>query len=239
VFGFGGGGNFGGSAETPIRFYSRQIGLSAGQEVPIIGGGRLTGRAGRFTLGLLNIQTDEEPSAGALSTNFTVARLKRDVLRRSSIGAIVTHRSALAGGPGPNQTVGVDATFAFYDNLTLNSYWAKTRTTDLEGHDTSYKGAFSYNGDRYGLVAEHLFVDEQFSPGVGFLRRPDLRKSFGSLRFSPRPASIDWIRRLSWQGSYDFITDAGGYGRDSRSHGQLPDRAGEQRPVRRLRHQHP
>ena len=74
----------------------RQLISLLDEEVPIIGGGRLTGRAGRFTLGLLNIQTDEEPSAGALSTNFTVARLKRDVLRRSSIGAIVTHRSARA-----------------------------------------------------------------------------------------------------------------------------------------------
>ena len=111
---------------------------------------------------------------------------------------------------GRTRPWGVDATLAFYDNVTFNSYWAKTRTTNLEGHDTSYKSAFSYNGDRYGLVAEHLFVDERFSPGVGFLRRPDLRKSFGSLRFSPRPASIDWIRRLSWQGSFDFITDAGG-----------------------------
>ena len=211
VFGFGGGGGaFGGSGETPIMFYSRQIGLTAGREVPIVGGGRLTGRAGRFTLGLVNIQTGEEPTAGALGTNFTVARLKRDVLRRSSIGAIVTNRSALAGRPGSNQAVGVDAAFAFYDNISLSGYWAKTRTTDLKGNDTSYKGAFSYNGDRYGLVAEHLFVDERFSPGVGFLRRPDLRKSFGSLRFSPRPASIDWIRRLSWQGSFDFITDAGG-----------------------------
>jgi len=213
VFGFGGGGgrgSFGGSAETPVMFHSRRIGLTGGRAVPIVGGGRLTGRVGRFTLGLLNIQTAEEPTAGAVGTNFTVARLKRDVLRRSSIGAIVTNRSALAGGPGSNQAMGVDATLAFYDNVTFNSYWAKTRTTDLEGHDTSYKSAFSYNGDRYGLVAEHLFVDERFSPGVGFLRRPDLRKSFGSLRFSPRPASIDWIRRLSWQGSFDFITDAGG-----------------------------
>ena len=210
VFGFGGGGGRGPSGETPVMFYSRQIGLTAGREVPIVGGGRLTGRAGRFTLGLLNIQTDEAPLAGALGTNFTVARLKRDVLRRSSIGAIVTNRSALAGGPGSNQALGIDAALAFYDNVAINSYWAKTRTTDLDGNDTSYKGAFSYNGDRYGLVAEHLFVDERFSPGVGFLRRPDLRKSFGSLRFSPRPATIDWIRRLSWQGSYDFITDAGG-----------------------------
>ena len=209
IFAFGGAGGSG-SFETPILFYSRRIGLNAGREVPIIAGGRLTGRAGKFTLGLLNIQTDDEPVGGALSTNFTVARLKRDVLRRSSIGALVTNRSVVAGQLGSNQAIGVDATLAFFDNLSINTYWAKTRTTDVEGRDTSYKGDFRYNGDRYGVTAEHLFIDEQFSPGVGFVRRPDLRKSFGSLRFSPRPAAIGWIRRFSWDGSYDFITDAGG-----------------------------
>ena len=213
VFAFGGAGGrgpFGGSFETPIMFYSRQIGLNAGREVPIVAGGRLTGRAGKFTLGLLNIQTDKEPVGGALSTNFTVARAKRDLLRRSNVGAIVTNRSALASQPGSNLAVGVDGAFAFYDNVLINTYWARTRTTDEAGNDTSYKGEFRYNGDRYGVVAEHLFIDEQFSPGVGFVRRPDLRKSFGSLRFSPRPASIDWIRRFSFDGSYDYITDASG-----------------------------
>ena len=213
LFAFGGAGArgpFGGSAETPILFYSRQIGLNAGREVPIIAGGRLTGRAGKFSLGLLNIQTDEEPIGGAQSTNFTVARVTRDLLRRSSIGAIITNRSAFGSQSGSNLAVGVDGAFAFYDNVLVNTYWARTRTTGEAGKDSSYKGEFRYNGDRYGLTAEHLFVDERFSPGVGFLRRPDLRKSFGSLRFSPRPASIDWIRRLSWDGSYNYITDASG-----------------------------
>ncbi|MDP6580964.1 MAG: DUF5916 domain-containing protein, partial [Vicinamibacterales bacterium] len=213
VFAFGGAGGrgpVGGSLETPILFYSRRIGLNAGRPVPIVAGGRLTGRAGKFSLGLLNIQTDEEPAGGALSTNFTVVRVKRDLLRRSSVGAIVTHRSALANNPGSNQAVGVDGTFAFYDNVAINTYWSRTRTTDDVGRDSSYKGEFRYNGDRYGAAAEHLFIDERFSPGVGFMRRPDLRKSFGSLRFSPRPASIDWIRRLTWEGSYDYITDARG-----------------------------
>ncbi len=178
--------------------------------MPIIAGGRLTGRAGKFSLGLLNIQTDEEPIGGALSTNFTVARVTRDLLRRSSIGAIVTNRSAFGSQSGSNLAVGVDGAFAFYDNVLINTYWARTRTTGEAGKDSSYKWEFRYNGDRYGLTAEHLFVDERFSPGVGFLRRPDLRKSFGSLRFSPRPASIDWIRRLSWDGSYNYITDASG-----------------------------
>ena len=213
LFAFGGAGArgpFRGSAETPILFYSRQIGLNSGQEVPLNAGGRLTGRVGKFSLGLLNIQTGAEEVSDALSTNFTVVRVKRDVLRRSSIGAIVTSRSALTDGPGSNQAVGVDGAFAFYDNVLINTYWARTHTTDETGRDSSYKGEFRYNGDRYGLAAEHLFIDEQFFPGIGFVRRPDLRKSFGSLRFSPRPASIDWIRRFSFDGSYNYITDSGG-----------------------------
>ena len=213
LFAFGGAGGRGpsaGSAETPIMFYSRQIGLNAGREVPLRAGGRVTGRIGKFSLGLLNIQTGAEDVSEALSTNFTVARVKRDLLRRSSIGALVTNRSALVDGPGSNQSVGIDGAFAFYDNVLINTYWARTRTTDDEGRDSSYKGEFRYNGDRYGLAGEHLFVDERFSPGIGFLLRPDLRKSFGSLRFSPRPASIDWIRRFSWDGSYNSITDSGG-----------------------------
>ena len=103
VFQFGTGGRFGrgGSSDAPILLYSRQIGLSQGLEVPIVAGGRLTGRAGAFTLGLLNIQTDDEPTADALSTNFSVFRIKRDLLRRSSVGAILTNRSVSTSSPVP------------------------------------------------------------------------------------------------------------------------------------------
>jgi hypothetical protein len=43
---------------------------------------------GIFNFGVVNIQTDDEPLARALDTNFTALRLRRDVLRRSSIGAL-------------------------------------------------------------------------------------------------------------------------------------------------------
>ncbi|HCE02075.1 MAG TPA: hypothetical protein DEQ98_02445, partial [Acidobacteria bacterium] len=213
VFAFGGAGSrgpFGGSAETPIMFYSRRIGLSGGREVPLTAGGRMTGRAGRYSLGVLNIQAGSEAVSGTLDTNFTVARVKRDLFRRSSVGAILTNRTALGSETGTNVAGGVDASFAFYDNVLINAYWARTRTTDEEGKDSSYKGEFRYDGDRYGVTAEHLFIDERFSPGVGFIRRPDLKKSFGSARFSPRPESIEWIRRLSFDGSYGYFTDAVG-----------------------------
>ena len=213
TFGFGGtagGGSFGGSGDTPVMFYSRRIGLNEGRAVPIIGGGRLTGRVGRFSLGLINIQTGDEPMSGAVTTNFAVVRIRRDVLRRSSIGAIVTNRSALANRPGTSQTYGADATFAFYDNVAINANWATTRTTGRDGQDTSYQGAFRYSGDRYGVTAEHLFVDAQFSPEVGFVRRDDFRKSRGSVRFSPRPRAIEAVRKFTWEGSYTYVSDAAG-----------------------------
>ncbi|MEQ1573538.1 MAG: DUF5916 domain-containing protein, partial [Vicinamibacterales bacterium] len=47
------------NSDTPTLFYSRSIGLDAGREVPIEGGGRLSGRVGRYSVGLLNIQTGD------------------------------------------------------------------------------------------------------------------------------------------------------------------------------------
>ena len=44
-----------GGGDTPILFFSRQIGISGRNEVPIRAGSRVTGRSGAFTLGLLNL----------------------------------------------------------------------------------------------------------------------------------------------------------------------------------------
>mgnify|MGYP001193521482 CR=1 FL=1 len=202
------GGSSGRRGDTPVLFYSRRIGLNQGREVPIVAGGRLTGRVGRFSLGLINIQTDDEPVGGALSTNFMVARLKRDLLRRSSVGVIMTHRSVLADGSGDGQTFGADATFAFFENLTLGAYWARTRTPGRDGQDTSYNATLRYDGDRYGATLGHLFVAPQFAPAVGFVRRDDFRKSDGSLRFSPRPRGLAAVRKFTYEGSYTYVTDS-------------------------------
>ena len=220
VFAFGGAGTgpFGGGGSTPVLFYSRQIGLSQGQEVPIDVGGRLTGRVGKFSLGVLNIQTDDAPEAGAVATNFSVVRVRRDLLRRSSVGALFTGRSVSTSTSaatsttttGSAETYGVDGIFSFYDNLNINTYWAKTTTPGLREDDLSYRGQLDYNGDLYGVQLEHLVVGDHFNPEVGFLRRDDLERTFGSLRFSPRPQGIALIRKFTWEGSVDYITNRAG-----------------------------
>jgi hypothetical protein len=209
TFSFGGSG-MGGPGDTPILFYSRRIGLNEGRVVPIPAGGRLTGRLGRYSLGLLTIQSGEDPASAALETNFSVVRVKRDILRRSSIGVIATGRSVSQTGVGSNAAYGVDGTFAFFDNLAINTYWARTHTDDLSGADTSYRAHLDYAGDRYGVQLEHLFVGNVFNPEVGFVRRRDVRRSFGQFRFSPRPRSITSVRKFSWTGSMTYIENGSG-----------------------------
>ena len=75
----------------------------------------------------MNIQTADDEISGAQPTNFTVVRVKRDLLRRSSVGALFTNRSVSVVGDGSNQTYGADATFSFYDNVSLVAYLARGR----------------------------------------------------------------------------------------------------------------
>ena len=226
----GGFGGFGGSArgslnaapgvfppgDAPTLFFSRRIGLDAtGRTVPILGGGRLTGKVGDFSVGAINIQTDDVSTgaaspAGAAGTNFSVLRIKRDILRRSRVGAMFTNRSVSLNGDGANQAYGLDGSFSFYDNVNLYGYYAQTRTPGLEGDDESYQAAFSYEGDLYGLLVDHLQVGGNFNPEIGFMRRHDFRRSYVHTQFSPRPEGIEAVRQFTWAGSLDYITNGAG-----------------------------
>jgi hypothetical protein len=210
TFAFGGT-TTGGAGDTPILFYSRRIGLNGGLPVAIDAGGRLTGRAGRYSLGLLNIQTADAPASQSPATNFSVVRVKRDVLRRSSVGLLYTGRSVGQGGAGRNAAYGVDGVFNFFNYLTIASYWARTQTTGFaDGDDTSYRAQLDYVGDRYGVQLGRLAIGSRFNPEVGYVRRADIRRSNAEFRFSPRMESIRSIRKLSWIAGVAYVEDGSG-----------------------------
>ena len=197
-----------GGAGAPTLFFSRRIGLQGGDVVPILAGGRLTGKIGAFDVGALNIQTGNELLSGAQPTNFTVLRVKRDILRRSTIGGIFTNRSVSLLGDGSNQVYGIDGRLAFFDDVTLLGYVARTRTADRPGRDASYLAQFDYAGDRYGVNLAHLVIEDNFNPEIGFVRRDNIRRTTASGRFSPRPSSIDWVRRFSLSAGLDYTQSA-------------------------------
>ncbi len=218
IFDFGGVQAGNSPGDVPLMFYSRRIGLSQGQAVPVVGGARLTGRQGPYSIGFLDIHTEEAEAAAAPATAFTALRLKRNILRRSNVGIVATRRGpatvttpTFRGSGEASYTVGADATLLFYKSINLTAYAARTRVPDRTGQvveGDSYRGRFDYTDDRYGLSAEHMLIDPQFNPEMGFTRRTDVRRTFAQARFSPRPRRSRVVRKLTWQAALDYVTDA-------------------------------
>ena len=198
------------NSEVPTLFYSRRIGLDdhgdGPIEVPIDVGGRLSGRVGAFTVGVLNIRAGEASRFGTPATDFTVTRVKRDILRRSSVGAIYTRRSIAVGGTDAAESYGIDNNLAFFENLYFNNFIARTQTPGVHDGDLSYRGQMNYNADRYGANLERLHVGEHFNPQIGFMRRQDFTKSRAAFRFSPRPKHhFKSVRKFEYQGSIEVF----------------------------------
>jgi hypothetical protein len=190
-----------------LPFFSRRIGLTTEDHeiVPILGGGRLTGRAGKYTLGILSMQTadfDEENP----STNFTVARVRRDVLRQSDIGGIFVNKQEVDGSY--NRTYGFDSNFNFFRYLDLNTYILKTETPDLKGQDYAGQVQASWEDGFFEMRAEHLRIGENFNPEVGFVRREGTHKTSGEFGITPRPREkIPWIREIHPSIQIDYFTN--------------------------------
>jgi hypothetical protein len=199
---------------VPVLFFSRRIGLGTAGPVPIDVGARMSGKVGRYSIGLIDIKSGSAPGApgqAALpSTNFGVVRVKRDILRRSAVGVLFTDRSTSTMGEGRAQSLGADGVFSLYQNVTISTFVAKTTRPDRSGDSLSYRGQFDYNADRYGLQLERLFVDRNFNPDIGFLRRQAFRRDSVFVRFSPRPKSIKSVRKFTWYGQFDYTTSPSG-----------------------------
>jgi len=196
-----------GGGDTPYLFFSRRIGLDLSRVVPLRVGARLSGKAGKFTFGAINVQTGDDDQAAIDSANFTVLRAKRDILRRSSVGGMFTHRTATPGRVGANDGYGVDAAMSFYQNVRFDTSLAATRTERRSGDNLSYRGFFDYNADKYGVQVEHLAVEPNFLPEIGFVRRTDMRRNFGQLRYSARPSGLGNVRRLTTTASLNYTTN--------------------------------
>ncbi len=192
-------------------FFSRRIGLvsegeNKGELIPIIAGAKFTGRAGPYTIGLINMQTDT--TLGIQGSNFGVYRVKRNVLARSSVGAMFTNRqSSLAGDY--NRAFGIDSNFVFADNLNIQGFVAKTETPDTPQDDWAAFGRILWNSDFLLAGADHLLVQRNFNPEIGFVPRRDQRRTTLQLGVRPRPES-DLIRQWVFRTRLDYTENQEG-----------------------------
>ena len=72
--------------------------------MPIIAGGRLTGKVHGINVGVLNMQTDDIRLVPA--NNFSVMRVSRELPNRSGVGAMFVNRSGTGDLSGPETGTG-------------------------------------------------------------------------------------------------------------------------------------
>jgi hypothetical protein len=198
--------SFGGLNRNGIPFFSRPIGLSnKGQPVDLNVGAKLTGRVGRWNIGVLNVHQEE--FQGVDASNLFVGRVSANVLEESSVGLIATDgdpRSNL-----DNSLVGFDFR---YRNTRLPSgrtlqgeFWYQQSHTEGIDNDDEAFGFQLSSPNEIGLQGRisYMRIEENFNPGLGFVNRSDIEKSEAQFAFVRRLEDHRFIRSIKNSG---FIT---------------------------------
>jgi len=197
-------------SDTLLPFFSRRIGLQGGEEVPILVGGKLTGRAGDWNVGLLDVQTDDASTLDG--QNLGVARISRNLGEQSTFGVI-----GAAGDPSGEtdaSTYGADlnlGTDAFLDDKNLTSSLWILRTEDGsedpgdEGDDLAYGASLRYPNDFFSFELAYAEIQSDFEPALGFVPRTDIRRYTGGVEIEPRYEGL--VRRTRHNVNVEVTTD--------------------------------
>lgn len=186
-----------GSGSTMLPFFSRRIGLVGSETVPILFGEKLTGKAGRLEMGLLDVMTRD--SDVAPSENFIVGRAKYGFWRQSYVGGIFTHGEPT--GATDNTLGGADILLATSNlmgkrkNFDVAAYGLKTSTPGIHDHDAAYGAQVRYPNDRISLSYAVQEIGANFDPKLGYVQRRGVRINNASARYAPRPRKNRYIRQ--------------------------------------------
>ena len=205
-----------------LLFYSRRIGLAKGHAVPILGGGKMTGKVGPYGIGILNVLTntfkDDEfqigqPPVDEPRTNYSVVRVNRDILEGSTVGGIFINKQ---NADAYNRTAGLDFSYRPTREINVQGLWARTFETDIPDLSTASfdsqispkSNAFFFGGDwrtnLFRLDASYTDIGEDFNPEVGYIQRRDVRRFRGSGSYTPWPEKFG-IREIQIGPEIDLV----------------------------------
>ena len=208
------------SAGTPQAvdlFFTRRIGIDTlGQPVPIVGGGRLTGRIGPFTAGGLEIFTEHQA--------YSVARFERELAARSRVGFIAVQRMATANHGDWNRVYAVDGRLGIRDAWTIDWWGAASAVPGPDGNATAYSARLGQETGSWSNVARVIRVGSDFDPQVGFLNRRGGYRYYEAgvqwkKRFPGIPIVKQWIPHVNYRGYYRLD----GYWQEGRIHLDLTE----------------
>ena len=191
-------------------FFSRQIGIDpvTGQQVPVNGGGRVTGELAGFELGIMDVST--RSSGPNPYANYAVARVKRSIGQSGSYLGVMGIDKRFGDPAGNyNQTAGVDGRLVLFKDLALSGYMAQSRSPgfylcsitpgDCTSGQTSLGAGLVYRSNWLDFFGEHRKIGPNFNPAVGFLERTDCVCDYADANFKFRPQVMS-LRELNFEG---------------------------------------
>ena len=194
-------------AQKLIPFFSRRMGLDTnGNPIPINAGAKLTGQVGNWNIGMMHINDARETGIN----NFSVARVSRNIGGQSSIGMIGTYGNAL--GEENNLLAGADlklstSTFQGNKNVSFFLFGLKSNTENLNEKNGTWGTQVVFPNDLINARLGYHQIGENFTAGMGFVPRTNIKESYGEVKFGPRPNK--WgIMQVEFGGSFDRINNA-------------------------------
>ncbi len=200
-----------------LLFYSRRIGLAGGRAIPILGGGKMTGKIGRYDIGVLNVLTNkfeddetgvpEEDLFSEPRTNYSVVRVNRDILEGSTVGGIFINKQ---DADAYNRTAGLDFSYRPTREINIQGLWSRTFEADILGNSNAFFFGGDWRTNLFRLDASYTDIGEDFNPEVGFVQRlnPDnpinFRRLRGEASYTPWPDKFG-IREIQIGPEVDFI----------------------------------
>src|SRR5688572_11189887 len=194
--------------EDNLLFFSRRIGIRDDRKpLEIDAGARLTGVAGGFGIGLINMQVRGDEVTDA--NNYTALRLRRNVGGGSDIGILYMQRQSTDNSNDYNRVAGIDANIRFFRALDWNSYVVTTRTPGVSDEQYAARTSLSYEGNFFHGKVGMLTLGEHFNNDLGFYRRTGVKKWLADIGFRPRPEALrrNGIRELHPHIVWDLYTD--------------------------------
>ncbi len=203
-----------GTPQAVDLFFSRKIGISPeGNPVPIVGGGRLSGKVRGLGVGFLQIFTNDlhtDIETGVRENSFTVARVTKEIGGRSRAGAMFVQRRATHDGDDVNRTYAVDGRLGLGDKWTFDTWVARTESPGLTGRDVGWSQYGQYRSRDWEVYARYIQVGADFNPEVGFLNRKDYRNITAQVQRYIR-SSVPWIRQFTPHITYRAYWDFEGF----------------------------
>lgn len=203
-----------GREEENQAFFTRRIGLTDdGAPVPIDYGAKLTGRIGPYNVGFLQVQTrklgEASTGLGIPRDQFTVLRVKRDVLKRSYIGGIFVNRQGATSTDGStyNRVAGFDSEFNLTDHYKATAFWMGSITPGVHSSYGSSRLQSIFENDLYRFITVYEDVGSNFNPEVGFIERNGIHQYFGQFAYKPRPKFIPHVQQMEFETQIEYYTD--------------------------------